>query len=72
MEWLQATRGYRLPTEAEWEDLCCTGCTSARYGDLEKVAWCYDNSEEETHPVGQKEANAWGLFDKLGNVWECS
>ena len=34
------------------------------------MGWYYDNSENETHPVGQKQANAWGLFDMLGNVYE--
>ncbi len=61
---------YRLPTEAEWEYAARAGSTSARYGELNAVAWYDGNSVNETHPVGQKQANAWGLYDMLGNLWE--
>ena len=64
-------RPYRLPTEAEWEYAVRAGTTGERYGDLDEIAWYFGNiSIGNTHPVGEKAANAWGLHDMLGNVWE--
>ena len=73
---------FRLPTEKEWEYACRAGST----GDYCKLAdgteitestlgdvawyWDWDNSEEKTHPVGQKKPNAFGLYDMHGNVNE--
>ncbi len=66
-------RKYRLPTEAEWEYACRAGSLEDRYGDLNEIAWYGGNSGGSVHPVGLKAANAFGLHDMLGNVWEwCS
>lgn len=61
---------YRLPTEAEWEYACHAGMTGESMGALDTLAWYFNNSAGKTHPVGQKQPNAWGLYDTLGNVWE--
>ena len=61
---------YRLPTEAEWEYAARAGTTGARYGELDEIARYDGNSGGRTHPVGEKQANAWGLHDMLGNVSE--
>jgi formylglycine-generating enzyme required for sulfatase activity len=60
-----------LPSEAQWEYACRAGTETPRYReDLDEIAWYAHNTNGETHPVGQKAANAWGLFDTLGNVDE--
>ena len=60
----------RLPSEAEWEYCCRAGTTGDYYGELDKMTWYEGNSENKTHPAGGKKANAWGLYDMHGNVWE--
>ena len=63
--------GLRLPTEAEWEFACRAGTTTARYGELNAIAWYYQNwTIFGTQPVAGKLPNALGLYDTLGNVWE--
>jgi formylglycine-generating enzyme required for sulfatase activity len=81
-EWLSQQTGkpYRLPSEAEWETACRAGSTGTYSLDkdgrevtesnLGEYAWYDVNSGGQTHPVGEKKPNAFGLYDMHGNVWE--
>ena len=74
IEKLNAKTGkqYRLPSEAEWEYACHAGGRQAYCGsdNLDSVAWHDSNSGNSTHPVAEKQSNAFGLHDMSGNVWE--
>ena len=76
-KWLSRKTGkkYRLPTEAEWEYACRAGSSSAfgagaNLENLPDRAWFRANSGRKPHPVGEKEANAFGLYDMSGNIRE--
>ncbi len=80
-DWNMDADGYRLPTESEWEYACRAGTSTAFYTgeittetgndpNLAIAGWFNSNSGNNTHPVGQKQPNAWGLYDMHGNVWE--
>jgi acetoin utilization deacetylase AcuC-like enzyme/formylglycine-generating enzyme required for sulfatase activity len=67
--------GYRLPTEAEWEYACRAGAVGeyalgSAAAALKDHAWYGANAGKQTHPVGQKQPQAWGLYDMHGNVAE--
>jgi len=61
---------YRLPTDAEWEYAARAGTTGETYGTLDAIAWYNGNAATRTHAAAGKQANAWGLYDMIGNVWE--
>jgi serine/threonine protein kinase/formylglycine-generating enzyme required for sulfatase activity len=68
-------KGYRLPSEAEFEFACRAQTITARPFGLGKrlladYAWTFENSNETVHPVAKKIPNDWGFFDLLGNAFE--
>lgn len=66
---------FDLPTDAQWEFACRAGTSSPLYNgeltsaNIQAIGWCKSNASS-TMPVGLKEANAWGLYDMVGNVYE--
>jgi formylglycine-generating enzyme required for sulfatase activity len=73
--YLSAT-GMRLPSEAEWEYACRASTQTPFYNgstddnSMDALAWYVFNSANQTHAVGGKAANGFGMYDTLGNVWE--
>ena len=73
---------FRIPTEAEWEYAARAGSTTAFANgeikeiycgldpNLDKMGWYCGNSNNKTHPVANKQPNAWGIYDMHGNVYE--
>lgn len=72
--WLNQTDGggWRLPSEAEWEYACRAGGNHTYCGSnsMDNVEWSWDSSAERPRAVGGKHANAFGLHDMSGDVWE--
>ncbi|MGO4102520.1 formylglycine-generating enzyme family protein [Leifsonia sp. YAF41] len=70
VKWHVDADGYRLPTEAEWEWSSRAGTLGPTYGPLPEIAWTAVDDVSGPQDVALKQANAFGLFDTIGNVWE--
>jgi len=74
IDWLNEQdpgKGYRLPTEAEWEYTCRAGSPGEHpTRPISEIAWIGENSHFRSHPVGMRWPNVYGIHDMLGNAWE--
>ena len=70
VEWNPRSTGWRLPTEAEWVSAASAGAATPTGDRLREFAWTALDRVDGPQPVATKRANALGLFDALGNVWE--
>lgn len=66
---------FSLPTDVQWEYACRAGASTSFYNGnnpnlIGEIAWHKDNSNNMTHPVGEKHPNEWELYDMIGNVSE--
>jgi hypothetical protein len=70
-----AARGYRLPSQAEWQwaaggGVSSSGLTYSGSNDISTVGWFAGNTNGTTNIVGSKAANELGIYDMSGNVME--